>query len=62
MKEILDCQVAMHMENVMNSCVAVVYDIYWSSLMLVTLLQQRDMVMICRCLSALCSYAVFKNN
>lgn len=52
----------MNMENVLTSCVAVVYDICWSSLMFVTLLQQRDMVMVFRCLSALYSYAVFRNN
>jgi len=52
----------MNMENVLTSCVAVVCDICWTSLVFVTLLQQRDVVMVFKCLSALCSYAVFKNN
>jgi len=51
----------MNVENMLTSCVAVVYDICWNSFMFVTL-QHRDMVMVFRCLSVLCSYAVFRNS
>jgi hypothetical protein len=51
-KETLDCQAAMNVENVLTNCVAVglsrrsVYDISWNLFMLFMLLQQRDAVMV----------------